>query len=135
MLYWRLVRPKTFGVKVLIFHNDEVLLIQTTYEKNYSFPGGGIKKGETPEEAARREAHEEVGIHLETLYPLPSFVAEHEYKIDTVYTFFAYVDKNDYLLDWLEIDMATWCPVNSLPALGPTATKSVNLFREHLYKK
>lgn len=30
----------------------------------WAFPGGGIEPTETPEEAARREAHEELGIYL-----------------------------------------------------------------------
>ncbi|MFC7687404.1 NUDIX domain-containing protein [Ureibacillus sp. GCM10028918] len=30
----------------------------------YVFPGGGIEKGETPEEAAKREAFEELGVTI-----------------------------------------------------------------------
>ena len=30
----------------------------------YVFPGGGVEPGETPEAAAVREAHEELGLHL-----------------------------------------------------------------------
>lgn len=31
----------------------------------FVFPGGGIKKGETPREAAKREAFEELGVAVE----------------------------------------------------------------------
>lgn len=31
----------------------------------YLFPGGGVEEGETPEEAAVREAYEELGLHVE----------------------------------------------------------------------
>ncbi|WP_342576245.1 NUDIX domain-containing protein [Solibacillus sp. FSL K6-1781] len=30
----------------------------------YVFPGGGIEKGETPEEAAKKEAFEELGVEV-----------------------------------------------------------------------
>ena len=30
----------------------------------YSIPGGGIDKGESPEDAAIRELHEEMGVHI-----------------------------------------------------------------------
>lgn len=62
--WWYLTRPKTTGAKVILLYGDEILLIKTTYGYNYSLPGGGVKKGETPEHAAIREAGEEVGIYL-----------------------------------------------------------------------
>ena len=31
----------------------------------YLFPGGGVEEGETPEQAAIREAHEELGVEVE----------------------------------------------------------------------
>jgi 8-oxo-dGTP diphosphatase len=51
---------------VVIIENNQVLLIRR--EKNgevyFVFPGGGIEPGETPEEAAVREAFEELGVHV-----------------------------------------------------------------------
>lgn len=34
-------------------------------ETYYVFPGGGIEEGEIPEEATKREAYEELGVHIE----------------------------------------------------------------------
>ena len=53
------------GSAVLI-ENNQVALIKrlkngATY---YVFPGGGIEEGETPEEATKREAYEELGIDI-----------------------------------------------------------------------
>lgn len=33
----------------------------------FAFPGGGVDEGETEEQAAVREAHEELGIHVEVV--------------------------------------------------------------------
>ena len=51
---------------VIIIENDKVALIKrvkqgTTY---YVFPGGGLEEGETPQEGAKREALEELGVNV-----------------------------------------------------------------------
>ena len=130
MSWWCITRPKTSGAKVIIIHGDEILLIKTTYGYTYSLPGGGIKNGETPENAAIREAQEEVGIQLTKLSPLPPFVTYEEYKKDTVYGFYAHTQSKDYTLDRLEIDLAEWHPVNNLPSLGPVTTKILDLYKQ-----
>lgn len=42
----------------------EVLLVRGFIGVNWSLPGGGIEKGETPPEAAARELYEETGIQI-----------------------------------------------------------------------
>lgn len=51
---------------VVIVENDKVVLIQRLREGSlyYVFPGGGINIDETPEEAAKREAFEELGVEV-----------------------------------------------------------------------
>lgn len=51
---------------VVIVENDKVGLIRRTRDGivYYVFPGGGIEKGETPEDAAKREALEELGVEV-----------------------------------------------------------------------
>ena len=51
---------------VILVENDKVALIQRTRDDivYYVFPGGGIENGETPEEGAKREAFEELGVHV-----------------------------------------------------------------------
>lgn len=63
-------QPRHAGVLLLLYPLDEtthiVLTRRTeglaTHSGQISLPGGGLKAGETPEQAALREAHEELGI-------------------------------------------------------------------------
>ena len=51
---------------ILIEGNKLALIERHRSERHYfSFPGGGIDKGESPQEAAIREAEEELGILVE----------------------------------------------------------------------
>ena len=52
-------------VEVLIHKGDAVLLLKLAKEPNagkWGLPGGGVKIGETVEEAVRREAKDQVGL-------------------------------------------------------------------------
>jgi 8-oxo-dGTP diphosphatase len=58
-------RPAVFGAAAVIVRDGKVLLVHHTYgELNWELPGGGADPGESGEEAARREALEEVGVTL-----------------------------------------------------------------------
>ncbi|TQR16404.1 NUDIX hydrolase [Psychrobacillus soli] len=50
----------------VIIENGRIALIKRTkpHTTYYVFPGGGIEDGETPEQAAIRETHEELGVHV-----------------------------------------------------------------------
>ncbi len=93
--YWRVCRPKTFGVKVLIRHgvkNDEILLIRHTYgdQTLWNIPGGGYNpKKESAEEAANREVKEELGVPILNLIQIGEYKTSAEGKRDTVIMFVA----------------------------------------------
>jgi 8-oxo-dGTP diphosphatase len=51
---------------ILIEENKLALIERHRAGKHYfAFPGGGVDKGESPQEAAVREAEEELGIHVQ----------------------------------------------------------------------
>ncbi len=61
-LWWRLCRPDHDGAVVAVWLEGRVLAVQQSYRGNLSWPGGGIRRGEQPREAARRELREELGL-------------------------------------------------------------------------
>jgi 8-oxo-dGTP pyrophosphatase MutT (NUDIX family) len=65
--YCFIFRPRTLGVRVMLIKDRKALLVWHTYISGWYLPGGGVERGETLEEAVRREAREEVGASLGTL--------------------------------------------------------------------
>ena len=63
-IYCFLFRPIRMGVRVMMIQDGKVWLVRQTYVPGWFMPGGGLKKGESLEEAARREAREETGAEL-----------------------------------------------------------------------
>lgn len=56
--------PIRLGVRLILLQDDQVLLVRHTYMSGWFFPGGGLKRFETPVQAATREAVEEAGAEL-----------------------------------------------------------------------
>lgn len=52
-----------------VYVGDALLLVRSSYRVEWTLPGGGVRRGETPEAAARRELAEEIGIAAQRLRP------------------------------------------------------------------
>lgn len=63
-VWWHVRRPHTRGVKCVLRHDGRVLFVRHTYGDRtaWELPGGGLRRGEAPADAAAREAHEELGV-------------------------------------------------------------------------
>jgi 8-oxo-dGTP pyrophosphatase MutT (NUDIX family) len=60
-IWWRLRRQRHDGALVAVHVGPALLLVRSSYRIAWNFPGGTIRRGETPEMAARRELAEEIG--------------------------------------------------------------------------
>jgi 8-oxo-dGTP pyrophosphatase MutT (NUDIX family) len=65
-VWWRVRRPRHSSLVVIAFDDrDRVLLVRHSYgPRVWTLPGGGIGRGEHPEQAAVREIGEELGCEL-----------------------------------------------------------------------
>lgn len=77
--WWRLRRPMTLGVRVLVVDDEgRVLLVRHSYTEGWHLPGGGVEHGETAVEAALRELAEEGGVAASAAPRLIGFYANHD---------------------------------------------------------
>jgi ADP-ribose pyrophosphatase YjhB (NUDIX family) len=128
-LYWFLVRPQTFGVQCVIQQGGAILLVRNTYgRKQWTFPGGSIARGETPEAAIRREVLEEVGLHLQPLHHLGAFEAKIDYKRDHVAAFAGVAPDRRVAVDPAEILEARWFQLQDFPPLAPAAARVLEMW-------
>ena len=81
-VYCFIFRPIRMGVRVMMIENDKVWLVRQTYMRGWFMPGGGLKKGETLEEATRREAREETGADLGAITLMGAYTNFTEWKTD-----------------------------------------------------
>lgn len=115
-LYWRTLKPKRAGVKCMVVWQDQVLLIKNSYgSRLWNLPGGGVRKREALEEAAKRELREEVGINSPKLRLLGEYTSDLEGKKDTVYCYICNPENRPKLKLSREIEIAKWFKKDNLP--------------------
>ena len=85
--YWRVFQPITLGVQVILVREGQVLLVRHSYRPGWFLPGGGIKRRETVEAAARREVREETGAEAHELRLLGVYDSFGERKSDHIAVF------------------------------------------------
>lgn len=124
-LAWRLFRPRTRGVKVMLFNPaGELLLVRHSYGDTNLFllPGGGVRPWEAPERAAAREIREELGCGVDGLRLVSVHASTHEGKRDTVHLYRARI-AGAIRIDGVEIVEACFFPLTALPATASPATR------------
>jgi len=130
-IYWKIFRPKTLGVKLLLINNGKVLLVEHSYIKGLFLPGGGVKRGEIFERALKREAFEELGLEIEKLSLFGVYQNTKEGKIDTIVVFVSNdsIDITKIKLN-SEIYHADFYDLNNLPInISPGSKKRIEEYR------
>ncbi len=128
-IYLYFVRPLTLGVRVILLRDATVLLVRQTYMDGWFLPGGGLKKGETFEQAARREAREEAGAEIKGLELVGAYSNFAEWKSDHNIVFlssrFELSGGHDH-----EVAELRFFPLDALPAdLWPGHRRRLDEFR------
>ncbi|MCL2158464.1 MAG: NUDIX domain-containing protein [Oscillospiraceae bacterium] len=87
-VYWRIFKPITLGVRAFVVNDkNEILLVKHTYQNNWFLPGGGVDKGETFEQAIRRELIEETGYEADIIELFGVYQNTYEGKRDNIVVF------------------------------------------------
>jgi 8-oxo-dGTP diphosphatase len=88
-LWWRLRRPDHDGAVVAVWFGGRILAIRQSYRSNLFWPGGGIRRGEEPRDAARRELREELGLTVapDDLVLAREMVVDWDFRRDRVRVF------------------------------------------------
>ncbi len=116
VVYWFLRRPVVRGVKCVITDNGRVLLVRHTYgPRGWDLPGGSMKRGEAPVNAARREMHEELGVSIDEWRSLGLVSASCNHRRDRLHCFQAEVSAPKIEIDRGELADANWFHPGALP--------------------
>ncbi|MGH9279845.1 MAG: NUDIX hydrolase [Acidimicrobiales bacterium] len=104
-----------------------VLLIRNTYRQKWGFPGGFLKRGESPSEAVLREVGEEVGAQV-VIDDNPMVVVDAEFRrVDVIFSGRPVDEQavSDITPRSPEILAASWFAPDALPELQPEAVAAL----------
>jgi len=114
--YCFIFRPKSFGVKLVVENENKILMVRISYaHKKWTFPGGGVKKGETFEKAVIRELKEECGIKTQNVIEMGEYASDSNFKRNIVKCFYLSVDSNYVNIDNFEVTDSGWYDPKKLP--------------------
>jgi len=131
-VYCFIFRPKSLGVKVVVENNNKLLMVRIGYaHKRFTFPGGGVNKNESFEEAGKRELEEEVGIKTESLTEMGEYTSESNYKKNIVKCFYLPTDSTFVKIDNFEIIESGWYDPEKFPEnLSFAVLKIMKIYQE-----
>ncbi len=114
--FWFVFRPRVVGVKCVVTHEDDVLLVRHTYgNRAWDLPGGTVRRRELPRDAAEREMHEELGRRFGDWISLGELFVNTNHHDDNLHLFQARVHDRKLDLNLTELAEAAWFPRDALP--------------------
>lgn len=119
-----LITPAVFGVRGVVEDGQgRILLVRHSYIGGWHLPGGGVDRGEPPENAVVREMEEEVGLMESTP---PEFIALYSQKVFWVTNVVGLYRLRNARIDFkpnLEIREAQFFDLAALPVNTTAATR------------
>jgi 8-oxo-dGTP pyrophosphatase MutT (NUDIX family) len=114
---WHMTRGMLLGARVAVIDSEgRYLLVKHTYTRGWIFPGGGVERGESCEEAALREIREEAAVTATGPLQLHGVHSNHQALAGDHLAFFIL---RDYMQQpfqpTLEIADARFFAANNLP--------------------
>ncbi len=130
-IYWKICKPKTFGSRSLILHQNKILLVKNLNIKQWLLPGGKLDGLETPGQCIKRELQEELNINnIKIEYKLGEYYSDKEGKRDTIFIFVIFVDNIYFEKQW-ELSAAQWFELDNLPQdISPACQRRINEYKE-----
>lgn len=124
--------------RAIIINNNKIAMVYSKKYDYYKFPGGGIDKNETNEEALIREVKEEVGLEVikDSIKEYGLVLRKEKGKVEDLFiqeNYYYFCDVNDdisnqELDDYEEFEVFTLCWTNALDAIN------TNLYHDHKEK-
>lgn len=117
LVYLTLARPPSRGVKCLLTHGDELLLVRHTYgsRRTWHVPGGGARRGESAVAVAAREMREELGLRDVVWRELTTLRVHVDGRWVTLHAVAAELGDRTVDPDPVEIEQARWFAFSELP--------------------
>lgn len=114
--YWYYVATSLRGVKGLIWHDGQILLVRHSYGfRGWKIPGGLRKKHERGEETLKREIFEEVGISIHKPQYIGMYHCYNRRVVADIKCYFAKTNSHKLKIDNVEVIEARWFSPDTLP--------------------
>lgn len=115
---------------VAVYVGPALLLVRSSYRSGWHLSGGGVRRGEMPEAAARRELKEEIGLGAPALVPAGVVSGNWDGRRDTVHFFeLRLVELPKLRLDNREVIAARLIPPAELQSMALSASVAAYLNR------
>lgn len=117
---------------ILTNADGHILFVRHSYgPKVWALPGGGLDRGETPADAAKREIYEEMGCHLTTVVPVGTIAETISGSPHLAHIFTASTSQQP-VPDQREILEARFFPEHALPRpMGRLTCQRLTLWQKH----
>ncbi len=126
--WWFISRAQHEGALVATYVGSDLLLLRGSYRRGWNFPGGGLKRFETPEQAARREFQEEIGLLAPPLKSTGNIEGFWNWRSETVHFFELHLEKMPAIkIDNREIIEARLVSPGDLPNMELTGAVAAYL--------